>query len=105
MLIARPRLVSIIIPALRRPDLTQRCIDSVLKQSLRDSEYEIIVVENAAQPETVLPHPLPPHVRRIDLVENCGTTGSINRGVAESSSKYLLFLNNDVELGPEFLET
>jgi GT2 family glycosyltransferase len=105
MQIAQPKLVSIIIPALRRPDLTQRCIDSVLKQSLRDSEYEIIVVENAAQPETVLPHPLPAHIRRIDLVENYGTTGSINRGVTESSSQYVLLLNNDVELGPQFLVT
>jgi GT2 family glycosyltransferase len=105
MKIAQPKLVSIIIPALRQPDLTQRCIDSVLKQSLRDSEYEIIVVENAAQPETVLPHPLPAHIRRIDLVENYGTTGSINRGVTESSSQYVLLLNNDVELGPQFLVT
>ncbi len=101
----RQKLVSIIIPALRRPDLTQRCIDSVRKQVLRDSEYEIIVVENEARPETILPDPLPPNIRRIELVENYGTTGSINRGVADSSSEYILLLNNDVELAPEFLVT
>ena len=102
---ARQKLVSIIIPALRRPDLTQRCIDSVRKQTLRDTEYEIIVVENEARPETILPDPLPPNIRRIELVENYGTTGSINRGVADSSSEYVLLLNNDVELAPEFLVT
>ena len=101
----RQKLVSIIIPALRRPDLTQRCIDSVRKQVLRDSEYEIIVVENEARPGTILPDPLPNSVRRIDLAENYGTTGSINRGVAESSSEYIFLLNNDVELAAEFLVT
>jgi GT2 family glycosyltransferase len=99
------KLVSVIIPALKRPDLTRRCIDSVLKQSLPETEYEIVVVENEARPETVLPGPLPTHVRRIDLVENYGTTGSVNRGVAESSSEYVLLLNNDVELDPQFLAT
>jgi GT2 family glycosyltransferase len=103
--LGQEKLVSIIIPALKRPDLTQRCIDSVLRQSLPDTEYEILVVENAAAPETVLPVPLPTNVRRIDLVENYGTTGSINRGVAESSSEYVLLLNNDVELDPQFLAT
>src|SRR4030088_985926 len=105
MQLARRKLVSIIIPALKRPDLTRRCIDSLLRQSLPAEEYEIVVVENEALPETVLPDPLPRHVRRIELAKNYGTTGSINRGVAESSSEYVLLLNNDVELGPQFLVT
>jgi GT2 family glycosyltransferase len=103
MPVAQQKLVSVIVPALKRPDLTQRCIDSVLKQSLPDREYEIVVVENEARPETVLPDPLSQNVRRIELTENYGTTGSINRGVAESSSEYVLLLNNDVELDPQFL--
>ena len=105
MQVSQEKLVSIVIPALKRPDLTQRCIDSVLKQSLPAAEYEIVVVENAADPETVLPGPLPTRVRRIDLIENYGTTGSINRGVEDSSSEYILLLNNDVELDPQFLAT
>jgi hypothetical protein len=67
------------------------------------AEYEIVVVENEARPETVLPDPLPQNVRRIQLAKNYGTTGSINRGVADSSSTYILLLNNDVELDPHFL--
>src|ERR1700674_5175126 len=102
---ARQKLVSIIIPALKRPDLTQRCVNSLLRQSLSTAEYEIIVVENEAHPKTILPDPLPQNVRRIELAENYGTTGSINRGVADSSSEYILLLNNDVELDPQFLAT
>jgi GT2 family glycosyltransferase len=100
---SRQKLVSIVIPALKRPDLTRRCVNSLLRQSLPATEYEIIVVENEAGPETVLPDPLPQNVRRIELAENYGTTGSINRGVAHSSSEYVLLLNNDVELDPRFL--
>jgi len=103
MQFARQKLVSVIIPALKRPDLTRRCVASLLSQSLPLREYEIIVVENDAHPSTVLPDPLPQNVRRIDLVENYGTTGSINRGVEASSSEYILLLNNDVELDPQFL--
>src|SRR6202022_2622683 len=99
------KLISIIVPALKRPDLTQRCVDSLLSQSMPATEYEIIVVENEARPETVLPDPLSRNVRRIELAENYGTTGSINRGVADSSSEYILLLNNDVELDPQFLAT
>jgi GT2 family glycosyltransferase len=93
------------VPALKRPDLTRRCIASLLRQSIPAREYEIIVVENEARPETVLPDPLSENVRRIELAENYGTTGSINRGVANSLSEYVLMLNNDVELDPQFLVT
>lgn len=60
-------------------------------------------MENDARAETSLPDPLPRNVRRIPLERNYGTTGSINRGVRESESDYILLLNNDIELHPEFL--
>ena len=96
-------LISVIIPALRRPDLTQRCLDSLGGQTLSIESFEIIIVENDARPESILADPLPKNARRIALVDNYGTTGSINRGISDSSSKYVLLLNNDVELHPDFL--
>lgn len=96
--------VTVIIPSLHRPDLTTRCIAFLQKQTLPASEWEILVMENDAQAGSVLPAPLPPNTQRIDLPSNEGTTGSINRGVAASSSKYLLLLNNDVELDPDYIE-
>lgn len=105
MPITDARLISVIIPTLGRSDLTLRCIDSVNKQTVSNDQFEIIVVENDARPETTLPEPFPENVRRIALKGNHGTTGSINRGIAESSSTYVLLLNNDIELEPTFLET
>lgn len=96
--------VAIAIPALHRPDLTERCIEFIQKQTLPAGEWEIVVVENQAQAGQILPSPLPPNTRRIELPDNEGTTGSINRAVAASDSRYVLLLNNDVELEPDYLE-
>ena len=100
-----PKLVSIIIPALRRPDLTAKCLQSLALQNIPKEDYDVLVVENEARPDSILKDPLPPNVRRILLEKNYGTTASINFGIAESSSKYVLLLNNDVELQPQFLAT
>jgi GT2 family glycosyltransferase len=96
--------VTIVIPALHRPELTRRCIDFVQRQTLPDSEWEIVVVENEARLDAILPDPLPANTSRIELPTNEGTTGSINRAVATTSSKYLLLLNNDIELQPDCIE-
>lgn len=39
------------------------------------------------------------------LERNYGTTGSVNRALAASDSEFVLLLNNDVELAPEFVQT
>ncbi len=96
--------VTIIIPALHRPDLTQRCIEFLQRQTLPPAEWEIVVVENEARSDSILADPLPPNTSRIELPTNEGTTGSINRAVAATSSSYLLLLNNDIELEPNYLE-
>jgi len=96
--------VTIIIPALHRPDLTRRCIDFIEQQTLSSSDWQIVVVENDAQPGRMLADPLPQNTTRLELPANEGTTGSINRAVAATSSKYLLLLNNDIELQPNYLE-
>ena len=96
--------VTIAIPALHRPDLTRRCIEFIQRQTLSPSEWEIIVIENEARPDSMLSEPLPPNTQRIELTTNQGTTGSINRAEAATSSKYLLLLNNDIELEPGYLE-
>ena len=96
--------VTIIIPALHRPDLTQRCIEFIQRQTLPRSEWEIVVVENEARSDILLADPLPENTARLELLTNEGTTGSINRAAAATSSKYLLLLNNDIEMQPDYLE-
>ena len=101
---SRVKTVAIAIPSLHRPDLTARCIEFIQKQTLSADSWEIVVIENEARPGEVLPDPLPPNTRRIDLPTNEGTTGSINRAVSATESQYILLLNNDVELAPDYLQ-
>lgn len=96
--------VAIVIPSLHRPDLTARCIASVQRQTLPAEKWKIVVVENEARPDGILPDPLPLNTMRIELPVNEGTTNSINRGMAAIPSPYVLLLNNDVELEPDYLE-
>ena len=95
--------LAVIIPALHRPDLTARCVQSFLQQGCAQNDYEIIVVENDAANGPVLADPLPPRARRLPLERNFGFTGAANRGIAASASEYILLLNNDVELLPGFV--
>jgi GT2 family glycosyltransferase len=96
--------VAIVIPSLHRPDLTAHCIESIRHQTLPAEQWKIVVVENEAQPGSILPDPLPRNTIRIELPTNEGTTNSINRGMAAVPSPYVLLLNNDVELAPDYLE-
>lgn len=96
--------VTIAIPSLHRPDLTAHCIEFIQKQTLPADSWEIVVIENAAQAGEMLPDPLPPNTSRLELPNNEGTTGSINRAVAATESRYVLLLNNDVELEPDYME-
>ena len=95
--------VAIAIPSLHRPDLTARCVHFIEKQTLPPSDWEIVVIENEARAGEILPDPLPPNTRRIELPANEGTTGSINRAVAMTESRYVLLLNNDVELAADYI--
>ena len=100
---SRVKTVAIAIPSLHRPDLTARCIDFIRKQTLPADDWEIVVVENEATAGKILPDPLPLNTRRIELPTNEGTTGSINRAVSATESRYVLLLNNDIELAADYL--
>lgn len=99
------QLVSVVIPCLGRPDLTRRCLDFLLRQSLPARHFEIILVENGGIPSLAPGDSLPANARRLALDANYGTAGGFNRGIAATKSKYVLLLNNDVELEPDFLTT
>ena len=101
---SRVKTVTIAIPSLHRPDLTARCLQFIQQQTLPAAEWEVVVIENEAQTGSILPDPLPPNTQRIELATNEGTTGSINRAIAATESRYVLLLNNDVELQPDCVE-
>lgn len=67
--------------------------------------YEVIVVDNASPEEEIQPIAERfPEVQLIRSAENLGFAGGNNLGIAVAKGKYLLFLNNDTEVAPGFLE-
>jgi GT2 family glycosyltransferase len=76
--------------------------------SLRRVTYphlEIIVVDNASPSDNpdIIKERFP-EVKLIKSDQNLGFAGGNNLGIAQAKGEYLLFLNNDTEVEPDFLE-
>jgi len=106
MIDRNPR-VSIIIPVFDQADLTRQCLAS-LRQHTPAGECEVIVVDNGSRDET------PGLLREwsagsddhrvVTNRENLGFARACNQGAAAAKGEYLLFLNNDTEVTPRWLE-
>jgi len=86
----------------------QSAVTCQLLESLRKITYpnvEILVIDNASPNDT--PKKIKkifPEIILIQSNENLGFAGGNNLCVRQASGKYLLFLNNDTEVAPGFLE-
>jgi hypothetical protein len=95
-------LVSIITVNYNHPDVTVELLKSL--QGITYPNIEIIVVDNASQES---PHLIPatfPDIIFIQNAQNLGFAGGNNTGVFNAHGKYALFINNDTEVQPDFLE-
>jgi len=94
--------VSIIIPNWNGKRFLKMCLSSLDK--LTYPNYEIVVVDNGSKDgsrEYVKRYF--PFVRLIENKENLGYAGGANLGIKNSFGDYVLILNNDVEVEPNFL--
>jgi GT2 family glycosyltransferase len=95
--------VSIVIPVHGRAHLTERCLDLVLDDLAPDCE--VVVVDDASLDHT--PELLAGYgerVRVVRLEENAGFATACNRGAEAATGEWLVFLNNDTEPRPGWLE-
>jgi GT2 family glycosyltransferase len=94
--------ISVIIPLYNGAEYVTRAVNSVLEQTYKD--YEIIVVDDGSTdngPEMVR-RCKDARLRMIQQ-ENTGPGAARNRGVKESKSRYVAFLDADDEWLPDFL--
>lgn len=91
--------VSIVVLNYRRALLTLQCVADVL-DSTRDTDLEIVVVDNNSDPEdfALLSTALPRAVRVVRLSVNRFFGEGCNIGVESSRGSRVLFLNNDAFL-------
>lgn len=96
-------LVSVISVNYNQAQLTCDMVASLLRTTY--PRLEIIVVDNASptdDPDLITQRY--PQVKLIKSAQNLGFAGGNNLGIAEAKGEYLLFLNNDTEVDPGFLE-
>ena len=95
--------VSVVIPQLNRADLLARALRSLHAQRLPPGvDLEVIVADNGsvdASVEVAGEH----GARTILLGTNRGVSHALNRGIDLSRGEWVVLLNNDVDLAPDWL--
>lgn len=96
-------LVSIIIPAYNQWEYTFACLDSVLKNT-SDILYEVILADDNSTDDTRYANQ---HVRNIQIIrseKNLGFLFNCNNAAKHAKGKFIVFLNNDTIVQPDWLK-
>lgn len=94
--------VTVIIPNYNGIQYLDACLCSLQKQSFQD--FSIVLVDNGSTDAslTYVEHHFP-SVQCIPLLKNQGFSYAVNIGIQHSDSPYVLLLNTDTILTPDFL--
>lgn len=96
--------VSIVIPLYNQVEYTTKCLES-LAEHTEDGVFEVILVDNGSTDATPgLLGCLEGNVKIIRNETNLGFATACNQGAALAGTDRVLFLNNDIEAKPGWLE-
>src|SRR3989344_4529497 len=95
--------ITVIIPNWNGKELLQLSLSSLYRQIFKS--FDVIVVDNNSNDHSVqFIKSNFPEVEIVKLDKNYGFASAINAGVKQTDSKYVVFLNNDTEVDPKWLE-
>ena len=101
------KLVTIVVPTFRRPDSLKRLLLSILNDISSRDDVTIVVADNdvaESARETVETIDKTHQAQLIYTVApDPGVSNARNAGMAHVSSRYVLFLDDDMEITPNFL--
>jgi GT2 family glycosyltransferase len=96
------KLVSIITVNYNQAAVTEHLISSL--ENCSYTHIEILVVDNASSEDCTYLQEKYPSIKLIRSATNLGFAGGNNLGLRYAKGNYILFINNDVEVHPNFLE-
>lgn len=95
--------VSIVIPVHGKLAYTLACLRSLAKHGAQ-ARFEVIVVDDASPDDSAATLLQVGGLQLLHNAENLGFVGSCNAGAAAARGEFLLFLNNDTQLTPGWLD-
>ena len=96
-------MVSVIIPNYNGEHFLKECLEALKRQTF--DAMEVILVDNASTDDSIkLAKELYREIRVIELHDNTGFAYAVNRGIEAAKGEYVLLLNNDTIVFPNFVK-
>lgn len=102
--------VSVVVPTYRRPDLLERCLAALQRQTLAAGEYEIIVCDDgpgeaarSVVAKAAAAMPGGPLIHYLEIRETQGPAAARNRGWRHASAPVIAFTDDDTVADPAWL--
>lgn len=99
-------LISVIIPAFESNKYIERCLDSILNQSISIDLFEIIVIDDGSS-EPLKNFLKEKYLKKISLLhhkKNLGLPSALNTGIKNSNGRLIVRVDSDDYVHEKFLE-
>ena len=99
-------LVSIIIPVYNSENYISRCVESILVQTYKN--FELLLINDGSTDNSL--EILNDYAKKYDNIKvynqvNCGVANTRNNGMLHACGDYIMFIDNDDYISPDYIET